>query len=99
MICSSVPAEIERTNTASGKRAVKARDVDAARQRGVEGAARQRGDDDEGAAPAHRRGEAADVPVAAFLLEEESDARVPSADAASAEACVDDLWSKFASVE
>ena len=55
--------------------AVKARNVDAAGELRVEGAARQRADDDDGAARAQRLGEPAHVPVAAFLLEEERDAQ------------------------
>src|SRR4029077_15652978 len=58
-----------------GQRAVKARNRYAARQGRIEGAARQRGDGYGRVATAHGVGQAADMPIAALLLEEERNAR------------------------
>ncbi len=59
-----------------GQLAVEAGNVDAAGELRVEGAARQRGYDDVGAARPQRLGEAAHMPVAAFLLEEQRNAQI-----------------------
>ena len=61
-----------------GQRSLEARNIDAARKRGVEGAARQRRHHNRCAAPAHGFGEAAHMPVAALLFQEQGNARVPA---------------------
>jgi hypothetical protein len=98
VICSSVPADMERTNTASGNAPSKpgmsmplASAVSKA-QRGSDVTTTQ--------APRRRMAAARRRTCQSPLSSSRKSAmRGPPAAEASAEACVDDLWSKFAAVE